>query len=380
MSGFNGWLWVTLSGAISFGLLLALPGRIKAALAKRLGMGEADAEPIFAAFKLTLIPTMLIAGLLIDSWGAHEVLILGSVLSAVGVFALSLGRSSRDSLFAVLLTGVGAACVGNSATVLMPRSLFPNSPAASLNLGYVFFGLGALLTPVLVDLLLRIMSLRQTLGTLAGICLLPAVLAVAAGQLALPATAPWSTLSAPVVWVSAILFMLYSPLEAWLGTSAGSYLAELGYKRRRAAMLLALVWMAFLGARLYVAYLQQQELLTSDSDIWLIWVLALLAVITLGNLAGTHSRGNAAVALLLTAVFLGPLFPTLVGFLFKMLDPQQHGAAFGLMYSLGASGSCLLAPIFSPTRPVPLRVPLYLLIGVALALVGTGLALALTHS
>lgn len=380
MTGFATWTWVTIAGALSFGVLLALAGSIKAALARRLGIDEKQAGGLLAWFNVGLIPMMLIGGLLVDSWGAREVLILGSALAAVGLFSISLSTSVRHALCAVLLTGVGAGCVGNSATVLMPRALFENSPAASLNLGYIFFGLGALLTPVAVELMLRVSSLRRTLGAVSICLLVPALLTVIApGDLPAVSEGRGPVWTSPMVWLAAVLFMLYGPLEAWLGTSASRYLEDLGYSPRRALLLMGIVWLVFLGSRLCVALLQQRELLAPHSDSWLIWMLALLASVALGNLAGTHSKGNAAVALLLTGSFLGPLFPTLAGFVLKSVDAAQQGTAFGAMYATGAAAGLALAPLFAPTRPVALRVPLYLLIGIALALVGTGLALALTQ-
>lgn len=380
MMGFTTWMWATIAGIFGFGILLALPGSIKTALARRLGIDENQAGGVLAWLNLSLIPMMLIGGMLVDSWGAREVLILGSALSAVGVFSISLSTSVRHALCAVLLTGVGAGCVGTSATVLMPRTFFENSPAASLNLGYVFFGLGALLTPVVVNMMLQVTTLRRTLGVVSICLLLPALLTVIApDDLAVTPEGHGSVWSTPVVWLAAVLFMLYGPLEAWLGTSATRYLADLGYSARRSMVLMGAVWLVFLGARLCVALLQQRELLAPHSDSWLIWMVALLAAVALGNLAGTHSKGNAAVALLLMGSFLGPLFPTLAGFVLKSVDAAQQGTAFGAMYAIGTAGGLAMAPLFAPTRPVALRVPLYLLIGVALALVGTGLALALTQ-
>lgn len=381
MIGFTTWTWVTLAAGFTFGLLLSLPAGLKAGLAARLGIAENHAAGILAALNLTLVPMMLIGGLLVDAWGAGEVLVLGSVLSAVGIVSISLSQSPRHALGAVLLTGVGAGCVGNSATVLMPRAFFDNSAAASLNLGYVFVGLGALLTPVASDLMLRVLSLRRALGVLAMVCMLPAGLTLAVPGQALTAgehqAAAWT---APVVWIAGVVFMLYSPLEAWLGTFVSRYLTDLGYTPRRCSLLLVGVWLAFLTSRLVTALLQQQEVLAPSSDPWLIWMLALPAAIALGNLAGTHSRGNAAIALLLMGAFLGPIFPTLVGFVLTSFDPRQHGMALGTMYALGAGGSWLIAPLLSPSRTIALRIPLYVLIGIALALIGTGLTLALTQT
>src|SRR5207253_1680580 len=114
-------------------------------------------------------------------------------------------------------------------------------------------------------------------------------------------------LSTPVVWLAALAFLLYAPIEGALGTWAGTYLTDLGHRPRRVAAWLSAFWLTFLGARLLAAWFQQRALvLGQGSEPWFIGCLAFLAAVALGNLAGTRRPTAAARGLLVLGGLLGP--------------------------------------------------------------------------
>jgi MFS family permease len=359
MTGLTSLTALTISAAVAFGLVVTFLGSIKTSLAKRLGIDEARAGGLLSALNLALIPMMLLAGLLIDNWGAREVVLVGSVLTALALFSLALRNTYAWALLSVLLVGLGGACLGAGSMVLMPEAFFPrevgelpNREAAALLLGNVFFGLGCLITPTLADLLLRTVRFRWTLGVLALVCLVPAALAVAASVPAAPAGRTHGDLGAvllhPLVWLAGVVFFLYGPVEFSTGTWATGFLTGQGFRPSRAAWLLSGFWVTFFGARLALAYLEAQDVLPKHNEPWMIALLALLAAVALGNLAGTAARGNAAVGLLVLGACLGPIFPTLLAAVFQAPDLADHrGTAYGLVFALGSVGSLVTAPLVS---------------------------------
>jgi fucose permease len=340
----------TIAGAFTFGMVLALLGSIKLALAKRLGIDEAKVGGLLSVFFLALMPMMLASGILIDTLHVEWVLLIGSVLLAVAVFGLALCRSYRQCVIAVLVAGVAGPCISTGCTVLMPRAFFPNDPAASINLGNVFFGLGALMTPALADLLLRLLGFRRALGVLALLCLAPAVAVglTNADAFRLPPGPQGNlvdVLANPMLWLTALIFFLYCPVEGALGTWATTYLTNLGCREGRAALLLSGFWLTFLAGRLLASVLQYYHFLGTGSEAWLICCLAVLVGVALGNLSGAHRLGYASGGLLLLGLLMGPIFPTLVGVLFNHCPESSHGTAFGTMFALGATGNLLLPPL-----------------------------------
>jgi fucose permease len=386
MSGIHAVTVVTITGAFVFGMVLALVGSLKLSLAKRLGIGEARVGGLLSALHLAFIPMMLLSGLLIDRFDVRLVLVLGCVLTAGAFYALTVRETYSAALLAMLLAGVGAACVSTACVVLMPRAFFEGDErkvSAALNLGTVFIALGSLVTPTLADVLLRTVDFRRTLGLLALLCLVPAVVVAtqlnAGGQFQLAPHAydPGAVLGDPRLWLAGLVFFVYGPLEFAVGTWATTYLIDLGYKERRAAWLLSGFWLTFLAARVLMAFLEERGTLRSGSEYWLIPILGLLAAVILGNLAGAATYGRGALGLLVLGAVLGPIFPTLIGILFDVFKHDRpRGTAYGAMFAIGSMGSLILAPLIGSyargkTVQQALRIPM------VLALVMAGVAIVL---
>src|SRR6266436_5415630 len=100
---------VTISAAFVFGMVLALLGSLKLSLAKRLNLGEGRIGVLLSAFNFTLMPMMLVTGLLIDFYGLRWVLIGASGMTAVAIVTLSIRPTYGRAFVGVLLAGLGSA-------------------------------------------------------------------------------------------------------------------------------------------------------------------------------------------------------------------------------------------------------------------------------
>jgi fucose permease len=391
MAGFTSLTALTIAAAVAFGVVLTLLGSIKLALAKRLGIGEAQVGGLLSALNLALIPMMLLSGFLIDRWGARHVLLAGAILTAVGLFSLTLRPTYSWALLCILVVGLGGACLSTGSMILMPEAFFPrslgevpNRESAALNLGNVFFGLGCLITPTLADLLLRTVRFRWTLGLLALLCLLPAALALVADPMPVPRPAGdlGTVLVHPLVWLAGLVFFLYGPVEFAIGTWATTYLTNQGYRETRAAWLLSGFWLCFFAARLVLAYLEANDVLPRQNEPWVILFMALLAAVALGNLAGAASKGNAGLGLLVLGAFLGPIFPTLIGIVFQVPALRDHqGTAYGLVFAIGSVGSLIMAPIVGASaRRTTVQHSFRILMLLALMLAASALVLGLART
>src|SRR5260370_40632359 len=97
----------------------------------------------------------------------------------------------------------------------MRTAFIPGSATASLNLGIAFFALGALITPVLVDVLSSVWAFRWVALVLAIVCLFPALAAALTSGQHFPATpahveSSWLA-SSQGVWLAGLGVFLYAP-------------------------------------------------------------------------------------------------------------------------------------------------------------------------
>jgi fucose permease len=343
---------VTASAAFVFGMTLALLGSLKLALAKRLSLGEGRIGLLLSLLNVALMPMMIVSGLLLDGpLGARWVILLGSLLTATALFVLGLRPRFSTAVAAVLLAGLGGAGLCTGSIVLMRTAFYPTAPIASLNLGIAFFALGALITPVLVDVLSSLWAFRWVSLILATLCLFPALAALMTRGDAFPAPPHHAETaglaSAQAVWLAGLALFFYAPLEASISIWATTFLTELGQSERGATWTLSGFWCAFLGSRLLTALLAQTPLL-EDREPWLLVILPALVAVLLGNLSGTVNRASARRGLYVVGFLLGPIFPTLVAFLFRQLhidQLQDYGTAYGLVFAFGSLGSLVLAPV-----------------------------------
>lgn len=377
---------VTIVGAFACGMCIVLVGTIKVPLVRQLGISELRVGLLVAALNLALILMMLVSGMLVDSWGVAHVLTLGSILAAVGLASLGVSRTYRATVGSILVMGAGTAFVSTGCTVLMPEAFDPNNPTASTNFGNVFFGLGAVITTLLVEPLLRKPEkFRTTMLILGFFALVPALVSLTTSSSLFPPRIAnrfglEELLQSHSLWLAGLVFFLYLPLENVLGTWATTYLAEQGHSERQSAQLLAGFWVAFLLSRLAAAGLQEYGIIPLRWEPALIVALALASAVVLGNLAGASRFTNSGWGIIALGALLGPIFPTLTGMVLGDFT-NERGTAFGTMFAIGASGSLLLVPAigFSARRTGvqhALRIPMV----VALLLAAAALVLGLLRS
>jgi fucose permease len=342
---------VTSTAAFLAGLVLALFGTLRPRLAGRKTIGEGRVGWLLAAVHLALIPGALTAGLLVDQYGPRPILLSSSLLLAVALFTLALRADFASNVAASAGAGLGAAGVATAAVVLMPYALGfrPRELTASINLGFVFVALGTLVAPALADLLLRATDLRGALGFVSLLALVPGLAAAIAGKFgeAMPAVELASLTAEPRFWMLGLAFLLYAPLEFAVATWGATYLiTDQGYSERRAAGFVWLFWLAFLASRLLLTAGLHLGILRETWAPLLVFLLALVASMALGNLAGGARARAAASALVMLGAALGPIFPTLTA-LTLVHFPETRGTAFGAMYAVGSLGSLLLMPLLA---------------------------------
>jgi fucose permease len=367
---------VTVAGALVFGMILALLSDLKRALAIRLDLGQGRVSSLLVTLNLGLALAMVLTGVLVDRWSSRGVMITGSVLLALAVMSLGERPTYKRTMLALIGAGVGAAAICTATVTLMPWAFFrPDHLLASLQFGHACIALGALITPPLTTLLVGILGLRKTAALLAILCLVPAFLAALPGAREMNQfhrSPEWTgLLTMPTLWVAGLLALVYAPLEASVSTWVVHSQTDPEQRQpnpqadQRVRWILFGFWGAFVASRLAAVWMHEVGLLQEAWDSWLLLLLTVLVLVALGNLASLTSRASAFVGVLALGFLLGPLFPALVGILFRQFK-AEWGTTYGLLFASGSLGSLLMAR-FVPMQP---RKPTTLALGPILLAVG----------
>lgn len=339
---------VMLAGVFSvfaFGMVIVLLGSIKLKLAPRIQADDAQFGKIVAVFQWTMVFMAILGGIALDNWGHRSIIIAGMLLCALAVVLISRGKSMGAVMGACIVLGIGGQFVNLGGNTLIPN-LFAD-PAAGSNLGNTFFGLGALLVPILTASLFQRMSYARALAVVAALLVLPVLFALGgdfpsvgksfSAQIAL------GLLSHPVTWLSALTLFCYIGLEISMAVWITSYASELGADDASAARTLSLFYVAMMFSRLCFGL--QDRLTGIDLTPVGGYVLAgaaLIAAVALSMMMGASSLSAARRAVVLAGIVFGPIFPTTVGVTFQHFDPSQWGTLFGVVFAVGLVGASIL--------------------------------------
>lgn len=354
----------TITCALLLGFFWPLLGQLLQPLSQRLGVADSRLASLQSCFILVLVPAYVVSGMLQDWLGGPEMLFAGTLLTGLGISGLAVARQFRTALLGVLCLGLGGSCLTTACTVLLPRAFrAEGSPAAALNLGFFFAGLGALLAPRLIPFLLQRLGFRQGLLLLAFFCLVPAsCTALTPSQEFLPprpmAVPVHLGQQLPALLLASVV-VLYWFLERSFPLWLPRFLPELGYQPRAVTFWLAAFWMLFLGTRLGTFWLLQ-----TGYERWFLVPLLFLAAVLLGNLIEVYRPTSGGWGFLLLAPCLGPVWPTLLGIALA-LEPQAPATVVGFLYALSTLASVVEQPFVnafagSHSARVTMRIPMAL--------------------
>lgn len=341
-----------LANGLLIGLIPTLIDGLKPALQARLGVPEGRMDWHVRLFYLAWLPGMPLAGWLLDAAGNRDVLLYAGLLPVIlGIAWLGLVRSSASGYFNAVFMGLGYSVLTTGTVRLMTVAFFPDLAAhprlniASLNLGFVAIGAGAILGPYLVKIVEQWSGVRQGLLYIGIATLVPAVMTALCESSAFPPPNPEPEFAIGIftdatMSMIAVVILLYFALETCLEFWPESYLKEIGYEGRGLNVGLLVFWVTFVGARVAAAWLFYEHP-GFGPPVTLILLMA--SAVILGNLAGGFEFGSGTLGFLLLGVCYGPLLPGFLGIALDFGSPLPT-SALGVLLALSGIDTLVLRP------------------------------------
>ena len=327
-----------------FGVVMALLGAILPALASRMGLDLARAGALFLVMNACLLVSSLGLGPLMDRFGMKPPLVVGSLLAGAGLALVALARDYAPLAWGTAVLGLGGGALNTGGnTLVADMHLAQQARSAALNRLGVFFGIGALLMPLAIGLLLQAAELGSILLAGAALCVAVALhnalvwLPPPKRQRHVPLADVVGLAREPLVLVFAALLFFQSGNEFVVGGYASSFLVrESGLSVRAASWALAGYWTALMLARLV---LTRVALRVSGPRLLVRCALASAAGTAL--LVFSRHPALAVLALLWMGAGLAGIFPTALGIVGARY-PAFTGTVFGLLITAGLTGGMLL--------------------------------------
>ncbi len=366
---------VAFSGVFVLGVIFAILGSIKLKLAEILQIDDAQVGKLFSALMFSGLIASLVIGPLTDMLGYGIIAALGFALSGISLWLLAAAISYRSALIACLLLGIGAIGV-NTGNVLGPTVLFGGQdPSRASNLLNILFGLGALLTPLVMAFLLGRLGYKKTVAFLGLVLFVPVILPRFA-ELPTPgagfdAMESMRLLANPAVLLGGMGLFCSIAIQSSLAGFVTSYLKSYEFSDEKAGALLSGFWIALILSRVVATAAPP-----SIAPGIVLPIVTLLMAVSIALMIVTRSAFMAALFSLLAGFFLGPIFPTLVGESLSKTNAIGMGTAgsvFGLIFAMGLCGG-IVVPTMTGKHAVRhgIRKSLRISLGVSLVLVLIG--------
>jgi fucose permease len=338
---------VALLAVFTLAICFIIMGSISVELMAALNIDAGQFGSLVMGLFLTCCIVQLFIGPSVDKFGYKSVAIFGFAITSLSMFLLAFASTFSMALIACIFMGFGAMALNTVGNTLIPVVLFEGKdPARASNFGNGFFGLGYVLTPLLIVFILKTMNLSYTTA-LVILGILSAVFLILAITTSFPQVSTgfkfsmaFRLLLKPAVLISAFALFCYISLEISMGTWIKTLMEELFGARgnmnaaTQAGLVLSLFGVAMMSGRFLTSAIKNLTAMGTR----VIILAAILSIASIFLMIITKSPLLGIVAILVAGLAFAPIFPTIVGVTFAKFDPSLYGSIFGIIFSIGLLG------------------------------------------
>lgn len=315
-------------------------------LVEKLGLTDKQWSLVPALFLYTACVVQIFIGAITDKIGHKPVSLVGFIITAASIFLIASAGSLSMLYIAALCLGVGAMSLNTVGNTIIPQVLFGGKdPARASNFGNGFFGLGLMVTPLIIKYSPSVQTGLIALGVLNLFSLVLALLAAyPQARLGYKFKTAVSFLGQGPVLIAALALLCYVGLENSMSNWTSRLMNELyttsgaSDPARSAAVVLSLFGLSIMVGRFIASAVKN----LTAMGIRVLVVVSAVSIVTLLSLYTVKTPAMAIAAVILTGFAFAPVFPTVIGVTFGQYQPQYYGSIFGIIFAVGLFGGGLL--------------------------------------
>ncbi|MFL5653252.1 MAG: MFS transporter [Ktedonobacteraceae bacterium] len=336
-------------GFVLIGIIGGANGILLPSMGAFYHIGDAILGLLFLVSSLGYFLSALSSGLLTERLGLRWLLGLGSATLLLGLLGFGLRLPFVPLLLARLLIGLGVGIIETGFNVFVTAL-----PRHTLLLNYLhaFYGVGALVGPLLASTILALSWEWNTVYLLLGGLSLPLVLGIgilfdfsrseppaSEDEPAVAGNVLSSTLKLPVVWIAAIFLLVYVGVEVNIGNWSYSFLLEARHQGTvLAGWIVSGYWLGLTLGRFTLQALAERLGLSTRALMYacLMGIVIALLLVWLLPFGAT-----AALGFFFTGFSLAPIYPLTVAIIPKLVPARLGPSAIGLLVSVSIIGLAL---------------------------------------
>lgn len=342
---------VALMAVFTLGICLIIMGSISVELMNALNINAGQFGTLIMVLYVSSCLVQLIIGPLVDKFGHKPFAIIGFIATSLSMFILALASNFSLALIASVIMGIGAMSCNTVGNTLIPIVLFDGKdPVRASNFGTAFFGLGYVITPLLVVFIIKSMHLSYSIALII-IGIVALVFFVITIRTELPKIAigyKFSTalkvLFKPPVLIAALALFCYTSLESTMGSWIKKLMEELFggnanvNASTKAGLILSLFGLSMTAGRFLFSTIKNLTAMGAK----IISIMAIISVLAIILMIVSNGPILGIIAVIIVGVAFAPIFPTIIGVTFAKYDKSLYGSIFGIVFAVGLLGGTFL--------------------------------------
>lgn len=360
-----------------YGMIAAMLGTILPELSNRFNLSPSQNGTIAFAQALGLIIASVSVGPLLDDEGKKIGIVLGLALIAIALAVLPRASGFKSILALLFTLGIGGGVLVTGANSLASDAGELHR-AGAITLANLFFGLGALATPLIAANLFgkNWIRLCYTITSLTVVTLMIEILTkmpgpTGGGRFVLGDVAP--VLGRPLLFMIGLFLFLYITCEVGVWNWLPRHLIAQGIPESRALNILSLGFaLGILIGRVAIL-----PVLVHVPPITVTLVGSGAMAITTFLMLRTKTAGAAGVFVFLAGLSMAPVFPTTLAVVGDAF-PRMTSTAIGFVITCGWTGlavSSRIIGMIAGGEPKRLKTALLVIPGSAVLMLGLDLAI-----
>ena len=117
--------WVALLSVFGFGVVMALLGAIKLKIAEKLKLDDAQVGKLISALLFTSLIMVLVSGPFLDAFGHRLTIILGFLITCVGITVIGYANSYSTAIIGCIIMGIGGSGLNTGGNTLIVYAVQP---------------------------------------------------------------------------------------------------------------------------------------------------------------------------------------------------------------------------------------------------------------
>jgi len=329
-------------GMLLFGMVMITLGSILPSVVQKFSLAEIEAGSLVSILPFGILAGSILFGPIVDRYGYKSLLIVCSLLVLLGMEGIAWADTLTILNISVFLIGFGGGVL-NGATNALVADISDDTKGANLSLLGVFYGLGALGMPTVLNVLKNVFSTEGIISSVGGFIFIVAILfffvpfpkpKLAQG---FPIKDGVRLLKSPALLVAGMFLFFTSGMEGIANNWLTSWLEKVrSIDGGNALLALSVLAVSLTVSRLFLGRIL--KIFSTQKIFFITLFTGMLAVIILYMATGFPAI---LCGIILLGIGMSTGFPLMLGYVAELFS-SLSGTAFSVVLVIALTGNMII--------------------------------------